>query len=106
MPVVPKLDRVLDLRFYTRVGVSSRTIFARLESNLLEYAARSSPTRTMRRRYRVRYDGDILAGLLQPEVDGPVRVVGEGVELVVRRVEEMERRKWLVLDCEGVAQLE
>ena len=104
MPGMPKLDRVLELRFYRQTGVTSRTIFARLESNVVEYQGRSSPQRTVRKRYRVRFADDILTGIFQAEVNGPVRVVDQGVELVVNRVEELERRKMLFIDCEGIAQ--
>ena len=106
MPGMPKLNRVLELRIYMKEGVSSRTIYGRLEANTVEYQARSSPTRTLVKRYRVRYADGILSALLQAEVTGPVRIADEGVELVVHRVEELDRHKMMFLTCEGVAQLQ
>ena len=101
MPTVPQLDRVIEIRFHRQAGVSSRTAWARLEADALDYQARQTVTRLHRRTYRIRYAPDMLDELRLADKPGPVRVFDEGLEYVVNRASEQGRRQFLVLECVG-----
>ena len=92
MPTIPKLDKVLELRFYRQDGVSSETVFARRESRVSEHAPRSGiPSKLERVRFVMHNREDMRAALLSANTQAPVRLfdASVGIEYVVNTIDEL-----------------
>ena len=92
MPSVPKLDRVLELRFYRQAGVASETVYARRESRLSEDAPRGGvPSKLERVRYILHDREDMRAALVSAVTQGPVRLfdASVGIEYVVNSIDDL-----------------
>ena len=101
MPVVPKLDRVVELRFYRQSGMSASTIYARREFRMVEYSPRSGriPTRLERVRYVVHANAEIDEALTEADTPAPVRIYDNGLEYQVNAIEETRHRDRVLLTC-------
>ena len=104
MPVVPKLDRVLELRFYGQAGLTKRaTIYGRRESRTVEHSPRSGagarPTLLERVRYLVHANTEIEQALTGAAVPSPVRVFDNGLEYQVNVIEDTRHRGRVLLHC-------
>ena len=102
MPFVPKLDQVLELRFYRPAGVSTETIFGRIESRVSEYAPRAGvPTRIERTRITIEKREDVREMLMEASTTDPVRVfdASVGTEYSVTSVDDVNNRKRMLLNC-------
>ena len=92
MPVVPKLDRVLELRFYRQAGVASETVYARRESRISEDAPRGgTPSKLERVRFVLHDREDMRAALLSANTQGPVRLfdASVGIEYAVNSIDDL-----------------
>ena len=106
MPTIPRLDRVLELRFYGQAGLqSSGVIYARREARTIEHSPRTGagarPTLLERVRYLVHANPEIEAALTGATFPAPVRIYDGGVNLeyVIGTVEETRHRGRVVLSC-------
>lgn len=103
MPFVPKLDHVLELRFYRQSGVGSETIFARRESRVTEHEARGGvPTKLERATFLVERREDIRAGLMEAQTADPVRVydASVGIEYSIKSADDLpNNRRRMLLRC-------
>ena len=105
MPIVPKLDQAVELRFYRQSGMSSRTIYVRREAKTVEYGARGLGGGPVTRRERVRFlarqDVEIEDALTRAEVVAPVRIVDSGIEYQVSALEDFGSRTRIRLLCDA-----
>ena len=102
MPVVPKLDKVLELRFYRQDGVSSETVFARRESRVSEHAPRSGiPSKLERVRYLMERREDMRAALMSANTQAPVRLydASVGIEYAVNSIDDIPGGRRMVVNC-------
>ena len=103
MPVVPKLDKVLELRFYRQSGVSSETVYARLDQCVTEHAPRTGapPSKLERVRYLMRERGDMRLALLTAVTQAPVRLYDAtlGIEFSVNSIDELPGGRRMAVNC-------
>ncbi len=104
MPVVPKLNRTLELRFYGQAGLtSSAVIYARRESRTVEHSPRTGarPTLLERVRYLVHANPEIEQALTATTIPAPVRIYDAAVDLEyhVTVLEDTRHRDRVVLSC-------
>ena len=102
MPTIPKLDLVLELRFYRQSGVASETVYARRESRSSEHAARSgTPTKIERVRYVLHDREDMRRELMAARTDAPVRLfdASVGIEYVVNTIDAIPGGRRVVANC-------
>lgn len=102
MPTIPKLDTVLELRFYRASGVSSETVYARRTVRLTEHAPRGgSPSKLERVRFEMHEHEDARAALASGATQGPVRLydASVGIEYVVNSLETLPGGRRMLASC-------
>ena len=103
MPVVPKLDTVLELRFYRQTGVSSETVYGRRDLRIVEHAPRTSapPSKLERVRYLMHNREDMRAALLSANTQAPVRLydANVGIEYAVNSIDDLPGGRRMVVNA-------
>ena len=103
MPTVPKLDTVLELRFYRQGGVSSETVYARRDLRIVEHSPRTGapPSKLERVRYLMERREDMRAALMTANTQAPVRLYDAtvGIEYAVNSIDDIPGGRRMVANC-------